>query len=132
MLQDAATLHSREAKLTGQANPPQGSLSSQAEHLAAVNEGRASGSSASTLTGTLSSSENTDPSTQSAADRMSNFEQASAEVGDKMANNPASVTKDDANLLHSREHKAFGETSKGGVASQAQSMAAENERQQGS
>ena len=46
-----------------------------------------------------------------------------------MANAPSQVTKEEADLLHSREQRAFGETSKGGIASQAQSMAAENEKQ---
>jgi hypothetical protein len=44
------------------------------------------------------------------------------------ANAPESVTKEEADLLHSREQRAFGETSKGGIASKAQSMAAENEK----
>lgn len=46
----------------------------------------------------------------------------------KMANDPEHVTKEEADLLHSREQRAFGNTSKGGVASQAQSMVAENEK----
>lgn len=45
-----------------------------------------------------------------------------------MAQEPARVTKEEADLLHSRETRAFGATSKGGIASQAQSLAAENER----
>lgn len=45
-----------------------------------------------------------------------------------MAENPESVTKEEADLLHSREHRAFGATSKGGIASQAQSLASENEK----
>lgn len=44
-----------------------------------------------------------------------------------MASAPETVTKEDADLAHSREQRAFGQTSKGGVASQAQSLASENE-----
>ena len=69
-----------------------------------------------------------DPATQSAADRVENFEQTAAGVAGKMAEEPERVTKQEADMLHSREQRAFGETSKGGVASQAQSMAAENEK----
>lgn len=43
-----------------------------------------------------------------------------------MATNPASVTKEDGDLLHSREQRAHGHTDKGGIASQAQHLAAEN------
>lgn len=63
---------------------------------------------------------------QSVVDKESNFKQAAAEIGSKMANDPASITKEDANLLHSREHRAYGATEKGGIASQAQSLASEN------
>ena len=47
----------------------------------------------------------------------------------RMASAPEKVTKEEADLAHSREQRAFGGTSKGGVASQAQSLASENERQ---
>lgn len=46
-----------------------------------------------------------------------------------MATNPQSVTKEEADLAHSREQRAFGATHKGGLASQAQSQANANERQ---
>ncbi len=45
-----------------------------------------------------------------------------------MAQNPDKVTSEDAAHLHSREQRAFGETSSGGVAAQAQRMASENEK----
>jgi hypothetical protein len=117
--QDAAYLHSREARAAGQANPPKGSLSSEAESLAAANEGRAA-------TG-ASTSGPADPADQSARDRLNNFQEVSEQVGSKMASNPEAVSKDEADLLHSREQRAFGATSKGGIASQAQSLAADNE-----
>jgi hypothetical protein len=37
------------------------------------------------------------------------------------------VTREDANLIHSREVRAHGATEKGGVAAQAMSLAAKNE-----
>ncbi|RMY98090.1 hypothetical protein D0862_07763 [Hortaea werneckii] len=117
---DAAYLHSREARASGQANPPPGSLSAQAEHLAAVNEGHATAQAS-------AGGENNDPASQSAKDRLRNLEEATSQVGQKMARDPEHVTKDDANLLHSREERAFGETEKGGISAQAQSMAAQNE-----
>jgi hypothetical protein len=117
--QDAAYLHSREARAAGQANPPKGSLSADAESLAASNEGRANGK--------AGTSGPTNPADQSARDRLDNFQQASEQVGSKMATNPEAVSKEEADLLHSREQRAFGATSKGGIASQAQSLAADNE-----
>jgi vacuolar-type H+-ATPase subunit H len=76
----------------------------------------------------LTSKGEMDPATQSAVDRVENFETTAEEVGSKMAKAPENVTKEDADLLHSREQRAFGETTKGGIASQAQSMASENEK----
>lgn len=118
--QDAAYLHSREARASGQANPPPGSLSSQAEHMAAVNEGRATAQ-------TTAPAGANDPVSQSASDRVHNFQQVTSEVGQKMATDPQNVTKHDADVLHSREERAFGETEKGGISAQAQSMAAQNQ-----
>lgn len=45
-----------------------------------------------------------------------------------MVEDPEHVTKREGDLLHSREQRAFGETTKGGIASQAQSVAAENQK----
>lgn len=70
-----------------------------------------------------------DPATQSSVDRVENFEQVADAVAAKMSSNPEQVTKEDADLLHSREQRAFGQTSKGGIASQAQSLASKNENQ---
>ncbi|EMC93141.1 hypothetical protein BAUCODRAFT_36812 [Baudoinia panamericana UAMH 10762] len=121
--EDAAYLKSREARVLGQGQPPAGSISSDAQKLAAVNEGATKQSTASGATAT-----GTDPADQSARDRLQNFDQATQHVGSKMSQNPEQVTKEEADLLHSREQRAFGQTSKGGVASQAQSLAADNER----
>ncbi|KAK5174106.1 uncharacterized protein LTR77_001186 [Saxophila tyrrhenica] len=116
--EDAAYLKSREARAMGQGQPPSDSISADAQRLAAVNEGDAK----------MPSKGQMDPATQSAADRVENLESAAEQVAPKMANDPEHVTKDEADLLHSREQRAFGATSKGGIASQAQSMVAENEK----
>ncbi|KAK3675550.1 hypothetical protein LTR78_004634 [Recurvomyces mirabilis] len=118
--EDAAYIHSREGRVLGRSNPPPGSITSEAEALAAANEGRPNTGNASQATAPGSNS-------QSAQDRSDNFEKASAQVGQKMATDPESVTKGDGDLLHSREQRAFGTTSKGGIASQAQSLARENQ-----
>lgn len=98
-------------------------MSAEAQRLAATNEKDESLSSAA---GPL------DPSEQSAIDRAKNFEHDADAVASKMANNPEQVTKQDGDLLHSREQRAFGTTSKGGIASQAQSLASENEKKSSS
>ena len=125
--EDAQAVHRAQTRLEGQ-QPPSGSISSVAQHQAAVNEG-ATGSSAS---GTTTASSGIggaplDPSTQSQMDRQANYQDAASKVGGKLVNEPGNVTKDEADLLHSREQRAFGVTEKGGLASQAQHQVAENE-----
>jgi hypothetical protein len=116
--QDAAYLKSREARVIGQGQPPANSISAEAQRLASANEGE-------TRQGTNSA----DAVEQSANDRVNNFEAVANDVARKLANDPESVTREEAALLHSREQRAFGSTSKGGIASQAQSVVAENEKQ---
>lgn len=118
--QDAAYLKSREARAMGQGQPPSDSISAEAERLASANE---QGGAAVTTDDRL-----LDPAEQSTLDRVANFKQVAGRVSDKMAREPQRVTKDEADLAHSREQRAFGGTSKGGVASQAQSLASENEK----
>lgn len=69
-----------------------------------------------------------DPTTQSHMDREANLQDAEQKVVPKMENDPEHVTKDEANLLRSRETRAHGVTEKGGVAATAQHLAAENEK----
>lgn len=66
---------------------------------------------------------------QSQVDRMENFQQAAENVAPKMANRPDQVTPEEAAHLQSREQRAFGDESQGGIASQAKSMADQNKRQ---
>ncbi|KAL8766558.1 MAG: hypothetical protein Q9209_006701 [Squamulea sp. 1 TL-2023] len=122
--EDAQAVHRAESRLQSQ-QPPSGSISSQAQHQAAVNEGA-------TATTTTSGSTRTnaapvDPNVQSQLDRQANYEDAASKVGGKLVNEPGNVTKEEADLLHSREQRAFGVTEKGGLASQAQHQVAENE-----
>ncbi|KAI4856803.1 hypothetical protein E4T45_01723 [Aureobasidium sp. EXF-8846] len=114
---DANYLKSREARATGQAQPPKDSVSAEAQRLAAANERGTTPKTA--QTGSLNSSE------QSHLTKERNLEEAVNEVGSK---DPSQITRDDANLLHSREQRAHGHTEKGGVASQAKVIANENTR----
>ncbi|KAL8782723.1 MAG: hypothetical protein Q9213_005147 [Squamulea squamosa] len=126
--EDAQAVHRAESRLEGQ-QPPSGSISSQAQHQAAVNEG-ATGTTTSTTSTSGSTRTNAapvDPNVQSQLDRQANYEDVASKVGGKLVNEPGNVTKEEADLLHSREQRAFGVTEKGGLASQAQHQVAENE-----
>jgi hypothetical protein len=111
---DANYLKSREARATGQAQPPKDSVSADAQRLASANE-----------RGTTLKTGPLDPADQSHLTKERNLEQAVNEIGSK---DPSQITQDDANLLHSREQRAHGHTEKGGVASQAKTIANENTR----
>ena len=65
---------------------------------------------------------------QSQTTKQKNVEEAATTVGSKLENNPSSVTQEDAQFLHSRESRARSGPQKGDLASQAQSVAAANER----
>ena len=120
--EDASLLHSREARVQG--GPTKGDLASQAQSVAAANEqGATVQTSRTQSTGTGAT---LDPAQQSQLDREANFQEAAEKVGIKLSREPESVTKEDGNLLRSRETKAHGVTEKGGIASQAQSQAAKN------
>ena len=69
---------------------------------------------------------NLTPAQQSELDRLENFEQAAQKIAPKMAERPDKVTPEEAAHLQSREQRAFGEESQGGIASQAKSMADQN------
>ena len=114
--EDARLLHSRESRAMGGQQPPKSSLASQAQSVAAANEQGATVQ----ANFTLGSAE------QTHIDREANYVEQADKVGTKMAMDPENVTKEDADKLHSRETRAFGTTEKGGTASQAQSLAAEN------
>lgn len=116
--EDAQSVHRAESRALHGQQPPSGSISSRAQHEAAVNEG---------ATSTSRTTAPTDPTVQSQMDRQANFEDAASKIGSKLVNEPGNVTKEEADILHSREHRAFGYTEKGGLASQAQHQVAENE-----
>lgn len=56
-----------------------------------------------------------------------NFENVVAEIKPKLERSPDMATREDANLVHSREVCAHGATEMGGVAAQAMSLAAKDE-----
>lgn len=114
--EDAAYLKSREARATGQSQPPKDGISADAQRLAAENEG------ATKPKGVVN------PAEQSVEDRVKNFESVAEEMAEKIERDPESVTKEDAGKMHSREQKAFGTTQKGGIASQVHKVADENEK----
>ena len=119
---DARTLQSKTTKAQGGAQPEPGSLASQAASLASANEAG--------TTARAPVHEDTVPLTsaeQSQLDREANFEKQAAQVKEKLDTDPAGLSKQEADAMHSREQKAFGTTEKGGLASQAQSQVAENE-----
>ena len=95
-------------------------MSADAQRLAAANEGAVKNNT--DIKGKLN------PETQSAIDRKENYEDVAVNVGHKMKVDPQHVTKEEADALHSREQRAFGQTERGGPASQAQHLAAENEK----
>lgn len=122
---DARTLQSKTTKAQGGAQPEPGSLASQAASLASANEAgttaRAPAAGVYEDTVPLTSAE------QSQLDREANFEKQAAQVQRKLDSDPAGLSKQEADAMHSREQRAFGGTEKGGLASQAQSQVAENE-----
>ena len=114
--EDASLLHSRESRAMGGQQPPKGSLASQAQSVAAANERGDTVQTKTPLT----------PGEQSQLDREANYVQQADKVASKLATDPSSLTKEDADNMHSRETRAFGATESGGIASQAQSQVAEN------
>ncbi|KAL8728249.1 MAG: hypothetical protein Q9181_005415 [Wetmoreana brouardii] len=119
--EDAQAVHRAETRASGGQQPPSSSITSQAQHEAAVNEGTTSSR---TTAAPLNSN------TQSQVDRQANYEDAASKVGSKLANEPGNVTKEEGDLIHSREQRAFGHTEKGGLAAQAQHQTAENQKAQ--
>ena len=108
--EDADLLHSREVRAHGVVE--KGGITAQAQSLAAKNE-----------------KVNAAKEEKSHAAKEANFQEAVGIVEPKIANVPETVTEEDADLLHSREVRAHGETEKGGVTAFAQSLAAKNEQQ---
>lgn len=90
-----------------------------AEDTQAVNDGIAS---------TSTNAAPIDPAVQSQIDRQANFEEAANKIGGKLASDPGNITKEEADTMHRREQRAFGQTEKGGLASQTQHQVAENEK----
>ena len=124
--EDASFAQSREARATGIAHPA-GGIAQAAQQQAAANEG-ATSSSSENRAENLSTNGNVDASTQSQLDKEQNYKDAAREISAKMEVDPKSISKEEADMLHSREHRAFGRTERGGLAAQAQSMTSKNEQ----
>jgi Seed maturation protein len=126
---DAAYLESRESRAMGGARPPANSISADAKRLASASEKEnedvtvANGSTMSTIGDTVP------PKRQSALAKEANFQEAAGVIGAKVANDPASVSKEDAALLARTERRAHGVIEKGGIAAQAQRLASKNEQE---
>ena len=116
--EDGDILHSREVRAFGASE--KGGLASQAHSQAAENMGvkKNPSNTAGGVTPTLAQ--------KSQVDREVNLEDVAQRGIEKMQMGPTSVTKEDGDLLHSRETRATGTTEKGGLASQVQSQPAEN------
>ena len=115
--EDASLLHSREARVMG--GPTKGDLASQAQSVAAANE-----QGATVQTNPPQSSATNaklTPAEQSHRDRVRNFYEVAERIAAKMATQPEKLIRTEADLLHSKELKAFGTTEKG--ASQAKPRA---------
>jgi hypothetical protein len=110
----------------GGGRPPKDSVSADAKRLASANE---NGTFASTGNNDTNGGVQVPPEMQSAMDKEKNFQQAAEVVGTKVANDPGSVTKEDASYLESRERRAHGDIEKGGAAATARSLADKNEQQ---
>lgn len=105
-------LHSREQRAYG--TTEKGGLASQAQHAA--------------ITGDAGPAAASNPAEESQKAREANLQETVGKVAPKLAHEPENVTKQQANELHSREQRAYGKTEKGGLASQAHSTVAENEK----
>jgi len=115
--EDAQLLHRRESR--AMSGPTKGDLASKAQSVAAANE-------KGETVQTQASNSELNPTERSKLDREANYADAADKVGTKIETDPASVTKEDGDMMHSRETKAFGTAEKGGIASKAQSLASEN------
>ena len=128
--EDASHAQSTQARPTGVPHPA-GGVAQSTQKQTTINEGATSTSSPSYGTPGATSGQGQsgqlDPATQSKLDREANYREVADKVQPKMEQDPGSVTKEEANTLHSREQRAFGTTEKGGLASQAHRLVGENE-----
>jgi hypothetical protein len=111
--EEADHLHSLEARAHG--HTEKGGLTAVAQSVAAKRE-RA-----------LSLSDNTNanpnPAEQSAADKEANLKMAELTIGPKLEKELEKITKEDAALVQSREHRAHGNVKKDSIAAEAQHFA---------
>ena len=125
--EDATYIQSRQSRAQGGGQPIKGSVASQAQSIAAANEVGAAPHAAMDASASTTGTANLTAEEQSQLDREANYVEQADQVATKMQRDPGSVTKGDADTLHSREHRAFGAAEKGGVSAQAQHQVAENQ-----
>jgi hypothetical protein len=112
--EEADHLHSLESRAHG--HTEKGGLTAAAQSVAAKRERALS----------LSDHTNAKPAEQSAADKETNLKMAELTVGPKVEHEPENITKDDAALVQSREHRAHGHVQKDSIAAEAQHFADKN------
>ncbi|KAF2682455.1 hypothetical protein K458DRAFT_59056 [Lentithecium fluviatile CBS 122367] len=117
--EEADHLHSLEARAHG--HTEKGGLTAAAQSVAAKRE-RALSLSDNTNAGPTANAKSI-PAEQSAANKEANLKKAEATIAPKVENEPEAVTKEDAALVQSREHRAHGHVKKGSIAAEAQHFA---------
>jgi len=120
-IEEANHLHSLEARVHG--HTEKGGITSIAQSVAAKRERQLSLSGGSSPVGNRSraNSRALTPQEQSHRDKEANLHKAEATIKPKVEQ--GTVTEADANLLHSRETRAHGQTEKDGLTASAQSLA---------
>lgn len=114
--EDANYLKSREARAIGQPQPPEDSISSDAQRLASANKSH--------MAWHLTPEQQSEEQFLKTLERS--YQDVAAIIGEKITNDPEHVTQEDANLVQSREQKAHGHTNKGGISAQAMHLATQN------
>lgn len=106
--EEADHLHSLEARAHG--HTEKGGLTAAAQSVAAKRDRALS----------LSDNTNANPAEQSAVDKEANLKMAELTIGPKVEKEPENITKEDAALVQSREHRAHSHVKKGSIAAEAQ------------
>jgi hypothetical protein len=119
-IEEANHFHALEACAHGQTE--KGGITSIAQSVVAKRERQLSLSSGSSPTGNRSraNSKTFTPQEQSHRDKEADFQKVADEIKPRIEQ--SMITEEDADLLHSRETCAHGQTKKGGLASSAQSV----------
>jgi hypothetical protein len=110
--EEADHLHSLESRAHG--HTEKGGPTAVAQSVAAKRERAVS---------LIDNSTNAIRAEQSAADKETNLKMAELTIGPKIENEPETITKEEATLIQSREHRAHGHVKKGSIAAKTQHFA---------